>query len=334
MKKILIIMICFVLCLSISGCDKNDTINHNDGLYPMTIVDQVGRSVTIEKEPERIISGYYISTSLLIALGESQNIVGVENQADKREIYHLSAPELLKLDGLGTVKTFDLEKAMSLNPDLIILPFKLKSMAESIEQLGIPVVYVMPESEKQLDEMIELVSKITNNEDRGKQMLDYIDEKVDIMKESIKNSDKVKVYLGGNSSLLMTCSPLMYQHCLIENAGGINVADNLQDTYWSEVSYEHILTYNPDYIILASDAIYDVEDVINDKYLKDVKAVKNKNVYKIPDDIECIDSPVPAGFLGQLWLSSILHSDNYNEEMYKKVYVDYYETFYNITPQI
>lgn len=332
MKKIIT---CLLLMIGLVGCQtskpNNDEVD-SSSQYPMTIIDQVGREVTIEKEPERIISGYYISTSLLIGLGEEHHIVGVENQADKRQIYHQSAPQLLDLDGLGTVKTFDLEKAVTLNPDLIILPFKLKSIAESIEQLNIPVIYVMPESEAQLTEMIELVSKVTNNEQLGSQMIKFISDEINYMKDCVKDNEKPKVYLSGNSSLLMTCSSKMYQHCLIENANGINVASEIEDTYWAEVSYEHILRYNPDYIILASDATYSVDDVLNDPYLQGINAIKNKKVYQIPGDLECIDSPVPAGFLGQLWLASTLHSESYSEQKYQEVYQEYYETFYNIQP--
>ena len=35
--------------------------------YPLTVTDQLGREVTIETEPKTLASGYYISTSLLIA---------------------------------------------------------------------------------------------------------------------------------------------------------------------------------------------------------------------------------------------------------------------------
>ena len=37
--------------------------------YPVTITDHLGREITIEKQPESFVSGYYISTSLMIALG-------------------------------------------------------------------------------------------------------------------------------------------------------------------------------------------------------------------------------------------------------------------------
>ena len=51
--------------------------------YPLTVTDQLGREVTIETEPKTLASGYYISTSLLIALGVQDELVGVEAKADK-----------------------------------------------------------------------------------------------------------------------------------------------------------------------------------------------------------------------------------------------------------
>ena len=35
------------------------------------------------------------------------------------------------------------------------------------------------------------------------------------------------------------------------------------DTYWANISYEQLLAWNPDYIIIAADATYSVDDVIN-----------------------------------------------------------------------
>ena len=74
--------------------------------YPVTITDHLGREVTIEKQPESFVSGYYISTSLMIALGLDDKLVGVEAKADKRNIYKLSAPELTSLPSVGTAKEF------------------------------------------------------------------------------------------------------------------------------------------------------------------------------------------------------------------------------------
>lgn len=130
--------------------------------YPVTVTDQADRTVTIEKEPAKIVSGYYIPSSLLIALGLSDKMVGIEAKADKRPIYKLAAPELLELPNVGTAKEFDLETCASLSPDLVILPLKLKDAAKSLTELGIPVLLVNPESPDQLSDMISLIATATN----------------------------------------------------------------------------------------------------------------------------------------------------------------------------
>ncbi len=329
MKKLSLLILSFVLSFSLVGCQPaGNSGTSGKGSYPMTITDQVGREVTIEKEPERIISGYYISTSLLIALGEDENLVGVENKAKDRNIYNLRAKHIVDLPNVGTAKQFDLEKSATLNPDLLILPYKLKDKAEAIEQLGIPVIFVKPETQESLEEMVTLIGKVTNTEAKAKELLTFTSTQMSAMKDKIKNEAKPTVYMAGNSSFLSTAGKEMYQHTLIENAGGKNVAEGLTDTYWCEVSYEDVLTYNPEYIILAADANYSVEDVLNDKQLKTVEAVKNGNVYKFPSDIESWDSPVPASVLGNLWLASVLHKDAYTTADYEKALKDFYETFY------
>lgn len=55
--------------------------------YPLTVTDQLGREVTIEEEPKTLASGYYISTSLLIALGV-QNELGWRG-SQSRQTQHL-----------------------------------------------------------------------------------------------------------------------------------------------------------------------------------------------------------------------------------------------------
>ena len=48
-----------------------------DSKTPVTVTDQLGREVVISQKPETIISGYYISSSLLIALGQADRVAGV-----------------------------------------------------------------------------------------------------------------------------------------------------------------------------------------------------------------------------------------------------------------
>lgn len=178
--------------------------------------------------------------------------------------------------------------------------------------------------------MIELVSTATNTKENADALLSYIDEKKEMLEKDLSGVDAESVYLAGNSSLLSTAGPAMYQSGLIELAGGKNAASEITDTYWAEISYEQLLAWDPSYIILASDAEYTPEDVLNDENLKECTAVKNGNVYAIPGDIEALDSPVPGGILASIWLAGILHPDEVSADMYTEEKAAFYETFYGI----
>ena len=297
--------------------------------YPVTVTDQAGRKVTIESEPQKLVSGYYISTSLLIALDLDDKLVGIEAKANKRSIYKLSAPELIDLPSVGTAKEFDLEGCLALEPDLVILPLKLKNTAETLEKLNIDVLYVNPESQELLNEMMTLIGTATNTQKETKALMDFITKHEATLQNVLANADTPKVYLAGNSNMLSTAGSAMYQSDMITLAGGQNVAAEITDTYWVEISYEQLLTWNPDYIILASDAAYTAEDVLSDKNLAECTAVKNGNVYQLPSDAESWDSPVPSGILGSIWIATVLHKDLFTADDANHIIDEYYETFYD-----
>lgn len=298
-------------------------------VYPLTVTDQAGRTVTIESKPEKLVSGYYISTSTLIALGLEDKMVGIEAKADKRAIYKLSAPELIDLPNVGSAKEFDLEGCIALEPDLVILPIKLKSVVEDLESFGISVLLVNPETTEQLDEMITLIAQATDTSDRAAQINAFADAQREHLAPLSENAPAV--YLAGNSSLLSTAGQAMYQSDMIKTAGGKNVADEITDTYWAEIDYEQLLTWDPEYIILASDAEYTVEDVLADENIAGVKAVAEQKVYQLPSKAEAWDSPVPSGILGSVWTASVIHGDEVSAEECSAVIDEFYNTFYGFS---
>ena len=297
--------------------------------YPVTVVDHAGREVVIEEEPQKLVSGYYISTSALIALNLDEKLVGIEAKANKRAIYALAAPALIDLPNVGTAKEFDLEGCAALEPDLVILPLKLKSAVETLEGLGIDVLLVNPENQELLTSMINMIAAATNTGDKAAELLGFTAAQENHLAETLAGAETPSVYLAGNSSLLSTAGNAMYQSDMIRLAGGVNVAAEIEDTYWVEIAYEQLLTWNPDYIILASDATYTVEDVLADPNLADCAAVVNGKVYQMPSKAEAWDSPVPSGILGALWLANVLHSELLTDADCAAKIDEYYETFYD-----
>ncbi|MCQ2520518.1 MAG: ABC transporter substrate-binding protein [Lachnospiraceae bacterium] len=368
MKKLISVMLCAMLILSMAACGKEnapveantsveavvsasevieetseevsvekqeeaveEVVEDNTVVYPVTVTDQAGREVVIEKEPETLVSGYYISSSLLIALELDDKMVGIEAKAGKRPIYKLAAKELIDLPSVGSAKEFDLEGCAALNADLVILPLKLKEAAATLDELGMTTVLVNPESDELLIEMIDIIATATNKVGRAEELKSFINEQKDMLNDKLSGADKKNVYLAGNSSVLSTAGNKMYQCGMIELAGGANTAAEIEDKYWVDVDYEQILAWNPDYIIIAAEAEYTVEDVLADEALAACNAVVNGDVYKIPSDAEAWDSPVPSGILGSVWMAGVLHPDVISSEESNGIIEEFYEKFYEFS---
>lgn len=340
MKKTLSMLLASVMVLSLAACSNQPAEENSSSqssseqtasletTYPVTITDALGREVTIEEEPERLVSGYYITTSYLAALDLDEKLVGIEAKADTRELYKLAAPELPSLPNVGSLKQFNLETCVSTEPDLVILSAKVPDAVAKLEELGIPVIAVNPESEKEFKETISMIGTACNVQERANELTESYDKAIADLAAKLEGVEPARVYLGGNSAFLSTAGPAMFQDLLIRGAGAENVASEITDTYWATVSYEQLLAWSPDAIILAPQAEYTVDDVLNDPALADLDAVKNGKVYAMPNVIESWDSPIPSSYLGSIWMASVLYPDAVSTEDYTKACVDFYQQFY------
>ena len=130
----------------------------------------------------------------------------------------------------------------------------------------------------------------------------------------------------------------MYQSSLITTAGGNAAGADIEGTSWVEISYEQLLTMNPDIIVIPTNSFanapaeFPLEDLLNDPELSEVTAIKNGAVYQMPIGFEAWDSPAPSGILGTLWMLKTLHPEIYSAEQFAADVTEFYETFYGFTP--
>lgn len=297
----------------------------------ITLTDQAGREVVLKKPAERIVSGYYISSSACIALGLTDKLAGIEAKAANRPIYKMAAPALLELPNVGTAKEFNMEGCIALNPDLVILPTRLKDNAETMTALGIPVLLVNPESHQELADMILLIGKATGTQERAEKLIAYYNAELAAVAGLIKGAKEQPVtYMGGNSNYLSTAPKDMYQASLITAAGGINAAQEVDGDNWVDISYEQLIAMNPDVIVIPAEAGYGKADILNDVHLANVTAVKEGKIYEMPKGFEAWDSPVPSATLGIRWLLCVLHEDIYPLETLQADAASFYSEFYGV----
>ncbi|MFI3250522.1 MAG: ABC transporter substrate-binding protein [Eubacteriales bacterium] len=295
----------------------------------IVILDHAGREVTLPTTAQRLVSGYTVTTSIFIGLGLEEQLVGIEMKAETRPLYPLAAPHLLEVPGVGTSKEFDIEGTMALAPDLVVLPIRLVESAETFAEMGINAICVNPENDALLAEAVDMIARATGTEDRARDLLTMGTETLAEVAIRIADQSAPRVYFSSESDLLATAGAQMYQSTLIEQIHAENVASTIEETYWANISYEQLIAYNPDYIIIAPAASYGVEDVLSDPNLQSLDCVKENRVVQMPYAVESWDLPMPSSYLGSLWMASVFYPDSYSNQDFLDEVVAYYQEFYD-----
>lgn len=297
----------------------------------ISVTDQAGNTVTLEKPAEKIVTCFYGQSYAMIALDLKENLAAMEAKANARPIYSLAAPEFLELPNVGSQKEFNVEAAIAIEPDLVLLQKKLQDTASSFEAVGIPVAICYPESQELLEERLVMIATLCGKPENAEKLIEYYHTKFDEMEKMISDlsdEEKPSVYMAGVSSYMSAAPKDMYQSTLIAKAGGVNAAGEVDGDYWTDLSYEQILAMNPDYIVIPAEAEYTADDVKNDAQLAEVAAVKNGAVYAMPKGFEAWDSPVPSGVLGSLWMLATIHGDLYSMDEMRADAAEFYSEFY------
>lgn len=211
MKRFLMTAMSAIMALSLMACTdtgKEDEKKVSEGFI---ITDQAGRKVNFDKPAEKAISGYYIATSTVIGLGQKDKLVGVEMKADQREIYKQAAPEILELPAMGNKKSFNVEAAIKTRADVAFLPIALKSYVGKLEDAGMKVILLNPETQTEYDEAVNLIAIALGAREEAQNYFNYRDV---LMEKYITDTGVAKkVYMSG-SSLLEGAGSDMFQNSL------------------------------------------------------------------------------------------------------------------------
>ena len=264
-KTKILILIGISIIILISGCVNENPQENN------------------KKTPERIISTAPSNTEILFALGLGDKVVGVTTYCN----YPPEAPEKEKIGGFSTV---DIEKIISLNPDMVLASsITGDENIKKLEDKGITVLIVEPKNIDEILKAIELIGNVTGKENEAKSLTENMLKRINKVKENSKNlKEKPKVMYVVWHEPLMSAGKNTFANDIIEIAGGENIYSDMEIQY-PTISLESVIDRNPD-IIIASVGHGDAGNltynyVMNEPRLKDVNAVKNKRVYEIDADI-------------------------------------------------
>ena len=257
---------------------------------PGNIVDGLGRKVTINAVPQRIVSLAPSNTEILFALGLGDKVVGDTEYCD----YPEAAKTKPKVGGFSTV---DLEKVVSLRPDLVLATqIHNKTVIPALENLEIIVVALAPHSLNEVLSSIALAGKITGQDKEAGEVVNDMNTRI---KEITDKTQKLppghrpKVFYVTWHDPLWTAGPGAISHDVINLAGGQNIASDINGD--KTIDLETVINRNPE-VIIVSVGMGTGEDlpwqyIKSEPRLKNTQALLNGRVYKIDGDL--IDRPGP-----------------------------------------
>lgn len=284
------------IVLVLTGCSPT-------GQTPTTqyITDDLGRLVTINGTPQRIVSLAPSNTEILFALGLGDKVVGVTD-------YCNYPPEALNKTKVGGYINPDIEKIVALKPDLVLVAYGTPmDVINSMVGLGLTVFGIKTTNLDDLLNDIRTVGKITGKEAEAIALTSQMESKIKAITDVTSQlGQRPRVFYILWNGPLWTAGSGTFINELIEKAGGVNICENI--TGYSEVSLEYVLACNPQ-IIITSQGSYDW--AINASELASTNASQTGRIYTLDDDL--VQRPGPRLVEGLEWFAHFIHPEIFGE---------------------
>lgn len=258
--------------------------------YPITLVDDLGRAVTFEKEPQRVVSAAPVATDYLLKLDLSNKIVGVTSFDSYKEA-----------ENIGNLVPINIEKILTLKPDVVFTFGGFQAgEVEKLEKAGLKVFAINPRTMDDIFRTLINIGIIFNKSEQAKKLSrDLKSKMLGVAKKAynvpIDKRPRVffaSIYQGTNE--IWTCGQGSFLNEVISLAGGVNITGNYTGPNgWLTISMEFVVSENPDVILTPyyyeggqEEAIKAVKSI---KLWSNLKAIKNNKI--IPVDGNIVSSP-------------------------------------------
>jgi len=254
--------------------------------FHVEVTDDLGRTVTVDGVPDKIVSAAPSNTEILFALGLEDRVIGVTE-------YCTYPPEAGEKEKIGGFSTVNLERVVALEPDLVLGSTQTgEEVVEELEGLGIPIVITSPKDIEGILRDIEMVGEVTGAEEEAGSLIEQMRKRIFEIEEGsrpLEEGERQRVLYVVWHDPLITAGSDTFADDLIEKAGGKNIAKNL--TGYKGMGIESIVAGNPEVIICSVSSGAGGHDPATLEYVKadpklaSTSAVKNGKVYGIDSDI-------------------------------------------------
>ncbi len=276
-----ILSLALVLCMSLScfaACSKEgDKAEETEAAFEaFEYTDFYGNKVTIDKEPQKVVSVSPALTEIIFELGAGDKLVGRTDYCDYPD-------DALKVESVGEIISPDIEKIASLEPDIVLASSMFSEESyNALKDLGITVVVIR--DEVTLDGMLSVISDtglLIGEKKAGEELAAKMKEELDKLGTGEVADDAPSVYYvtGFGEYGEYTPGEGTFIDDIIKAGGAKNAGAAAVN--WS-FSLEALIEADPDYILIPA---WGYDQFISTEPYSSLSAVKNGNVIIVDPNI-------------------------------------------------
>ncbi|MBW1894257.1 MAG: cobalamin-binding protein [Deltaproteobacteria bacterium] len=272
-------------------------------LSAKTVKDQLGRTVAVPDNPQRIVSLAPSITEIVFALGKGDLLKGVTQFSDYPE-------EAKTIHRVGSYVNLNLEKIVVLKPDLCIAvkDGNPRSVVERLESLNIPVYAVDPRNLESVMETFLEVGGLINASENATKIVINMRARITKVESLVRTADDApRVFYQIGISPIVSAGTNTFIHELIEMAGGKNLAKG--PVPYPRFSREKVISLVPEVFIITSMAGVEVHEKVKAEWQRwdTLPAIKNNRIYFVDSNV--FDRPGPRLVDGLEILVKIIHPE-------------------------
>ncbi|HEX2958775.1 MAG TPA: helical backbone metal receptor [Chitinispirillaceae bacterium] len=261
-------------------------------LIPFIIACSNQKQATFTKIPMRIVSLAPSITETLFALGLGERVIGVTS-------YCNYPPEVKLIEKVGGYSDVNIERIVTLHPDIVILTREHSSQKEALDRFNIRTLTIDHSDFEHICSSFVAIGTACQVMSKSDSLTAVFQKYIQPV--PIDNSKRPSVLLcvgreapgsGSVKSIFAAGVSTIYNQ-IIEAAGGKNAFRDSVPMYPS-LSYEGIMALKPDIIIDAAATMGDFkcDQLVGDwRSLSRVKAVQMNNVFCVQKEYATVPGP-------------------------------------------